>query len=88
MEAGRLGSPMTSIVCVGWPKQDVSHLDIWSMKVLGSSPSKGLLRRMVNSPEGGGAMERGILMYVLLLCIDDMKGCRKNEESLKGRKRL
>lgn len=27
-------------------------------------PSKGFWRRMVNSPEGGGAMERGIVIYV------------------------
>ncbi len=55
---------------------------------MGSLPSKGLLRRMVNSPEGGGAMERGMLMYGLWLCVGKMKGCRKNEDSLEDRKRL
>jgi hypothetical protein len=27
-------------------------------------PEKGFWRRMVNSPEGGGAIERGILMWL------------------------
>lgn len=43
------------------------------MEYLGGLPSKGLLRRMVNSPEGGGAMERGMLMFVLWLSIGEMK---------------
>ena len=44
MVAGRLGSPMISILEVG------------------VVAVKGLVRRMENSPEGGGAMERGIVV--------------------------
>jgi hypothetical protein len=31
-------------------------------------PEKGFWRRMVNSPEGGGAIERGILICDLVGC--------------------
>lgn len=45
MVAGRLGSPMISILEVGVVVA-----------------VKGFVRRMENSPEGGGAMERGIVV--------------------------
>jgi hypothetical protein len=67
MTAGRLGSPMTSTVWVGEPLEDVSYLlNKFSFK--NDLPEKGFWRRMVNSPEGGGAIERGILIRDLVGC--------------------
>lgn len=63
MLAERLGSPMTSIMCVGAPIYHVSErLYIADSK---NSPENGLLRTIWNSPEGGGATMRGILISIV-----------------------
>jgi hypothetical protein len=67
MTAGRLGSPMTSTVWVGEPWEEVSYL-LSKHRFKEDSPEKGFWRRMVNSPEGGGAIERGILICNVVGC--------------------
>jgi hypothetical protein len=76
MTAGRLGSPMTSTVCVGEPKEQVSYL-LNKYRYKEDLPEKGFWRRMVNSPEGGGAMERGILICGLVGCLKRLKSRKR-----------
>jgi hypothetical protein len=63
MLAERLGSPMTSIMCVGAPIHHVSERLYVSYSK--NVPEKGLLRTIWNSPEGGGATIRGILIGIV-----------------------
>jgi len=70
MLAERLGSPMTSIICVGAPGWVLSvRLSRLPVDAELDVPEKGLLRTIWNSPDGGGATARG------MLCSVEMEEC-------------
>lgn len=58
---------MTEMVWVGSPG-GVSTVAPFAGLLIVYSPEKGLIRRTSNSPDGGGAMERGILVDMWWCC--------------------
>jgi len=64
--AGRFGSPMTSTVCVGGPYQVSAGCPAVKLDRT-TLTENGLVRRISNSPEGGGAIERGIVVDLLVV---------------------
>ena len=64
--AGRFGSPITSIIRSGVPVSFLSEAEECLPKA--ALPSKGLLQTTENSPDGGGAIERGISVVVVVPC--------------------
>ena len=68
--AGRLGSPITSIIRSGVPVLFLSGPEEHSPRA--ELPSKGLLQTTENSPDGGGAIERGILVVVVVPCLGNV----------------
>lgn len=63
MFAERLGSPMISIFLVGvWPVRSCQYCEWTTYGWLRQGGLKLCVKRIENSPDGGGAIARGILV--------------------------